>query len=254
MKTIMAVVMFMLAPAVCFGQDFCIFNKVYAGKNIAESVTIFKAGRVYDVLTEPAEVTIFDPPGNRFVILDTTRKVKTEVTFDQIEGFCQRVRAEALATNDPLAKFLSEPTFQEAFDDAAGELTLTNDWLVYQVKTALPKHDTMATQFVSYINWQTKLNAVARPGALPPYPRIKLNDALGKLGRLPVEVQVTRYSAPPARKPVTLRSEHRVQAVILASDQVKIDEADRHLATFATVSMLEYQRREQPAAETARAK
>lgn len=233
------------------GEDFCIYNKVYVGKEIAESTTVFHNGRVYDLLTSPAEITIFDPPGNRFVILDVVRKIKTEATTEQVEGFVRRVREEALATQDSLANFLAEPTFEQSFDDASGELVLKSDWMTYQVKTVPPKFESMAAAYAQYVVWQTKLNSVIRPGALPPFARLRLNEALAQHGRLPVEVVATRYSAPPLRKPATLRSEHRIQGVLLASDLARVDEADRCLGTFATVSMIEFQRRELPAAETA---
>lgn len=234
-------------------DDFCLFNKVYVGKDVSESTTIFRNGRVYDLLAKPAEITIFDPPGNRFVVMDVERKIKTEVTTQQVDAFVERVRAEALTVNDSLGRFLAGPAFEESFDDAKGELTLKNEWMVYQVKTALPKFDSMTRQYSQYIAWQTKLNSVMRIGALPPFTRLKLNDALAKRGLLPVEVLLTRYSAPPLRKPVTLRSEHRIQAVVLPSDAARLDEADRYLATFAPVSVIEYQRRELPVAETAQA-
>lgn len=233
--------------------DFCLFNKVYVGKDIAETTTIFRNGRVYDLLTQQAEITIFDPPGNRFVIIDPTRKIKTEVTTDQIDGFVLRVKAGASTADDPLARFLSEPTFEESFDPVENRLSLKSEWMIYDVKTQAPKYEAMAQQYAQYIQWQTKLNSVIRVGALPPFPRMKLNEALARQGKLPTEVQVTRFSAPPLRRPVSLRSEHRIQTAILPSDTVKLDEADKYLATFATVSMIEYQRRELPVAETAKA-
>jgi hypothetical protein len=70
-----------------------------------------------------------------------------------------------------------------------------------------------------------------------------LNSAMEKKGRIPTEVKVTRNVPQTSRKPVTLRSEHRVQSVLLASDQAKLDEADRHLATFSLVPLSAYQRR-----------
>jgi hypothetical protein len=241
-----------LAPFAA-AEDFCIYNKLYIGKDVAESTTIFRGGRVYDLLTQQAEITIFDPTNNRFVIIDPARKLKTEVATDQIEGFVQRVRSGATTAEDPLAKFLLDPTFEESYDPVESRLTLKSEWMTYDVKTQGPKFDSMTQQYGPYIQWQTKLNSVLRIGALPPFARMKLNEALARQGRLPTEVQVTRYSAPPLRRPVTLRSEHRVQAQILPSDQAKVEEADRHLATFATVSMIEYQRREPPVAETAQA-
>lgn len=224
-------------------EDFCVFNKVYVGKEINESTTIFRSGRVYDLLADPGEITIYDPPHSRFVVIDPQRKLKTEITTDQIESFCQRIRSEVMTTQDPLSRFLATPEFSEVYDEGSGDLSLKNDWLVYEAKTAPPKFDTMAKQYGQYLTWQTKLNTVLRPGALLPYARVKLNDALLQRGRMPVEVQATRYMPGAVRKSFTLRSEHRVQPVVLASDLARLDDANRYLATFAVVPMLEYQRR-----------
>lgn len=225
-------------------QEFCLFNKVFVGQETVASTTIFRAGRVYDVLDTPSEVIIFDPPRNRFVILDSTRKVKTELTTDQVDAFCQRIRAEALTTNDPLAQFLAAPNFDESYDDSTGELTLSNPWLTYKVKTVAPQSPEMARQYFAYVQWQTKLNTALRAGSLPPFARVALNTALENRGRIPIEVHVTRQNPQVSRKPITLRSEHRIQTRILASDASKVDEADRHLATFAALSLIEFQRRE----------
>ena len=143
-----------------------------------------------NVLDTPAEVIIFDPPRNRFVILDSTRKVKMELTTYQVDAFCQRIRAEALTTNDPLAQFLAAPSFDESYDDSTGELTLTNPWMTYKVKTVAPQSAEMAKQYFTYVQWQTKLNTALRVGALPPFARLALNTALEQLNRIPVEVQV----------------------------------------------------------------
>ncbi len=241
---LLSIVAWMSFSGLGLAQEFCLFNKVFVGQETVASTTIFRAGRVYDVLDTPAEVIIFDPPRNRFVILDSTRKVKMELTTDQVDAFCQRIRSEALSTNDPLAQFLAAPNFDESYDESSGELTMSNPWLTYKVKTVDPQSPEMARQYFAYIQWQTKLNTALRVGSLPPFARLALNSALEQRGRIPVEVHVTRQNPQASRKPITLRSEHRIQTRILASDTAKIDEADRHLATFAPLGLIEFQRRE----------
>ena len=240
-----AVAMF---PAVAQPDDFCIQSKVtLPTKQTVESATIFRAGRVYDFLAEPAEITIYDPPNRRFVVLDPERKVKVEIMTDEIDAFALKVKAQAISRNVPLLSFLANPVFAESYDEATGELALTSEWLDYRVKTAAPKYADMARQYVEFTNWQTKLNTLMNPGSFPPFPRLALNTSLEKRERIPVEVELTKYAHHPSRKPISLRADHRLQSRLLESDQKRLDEADRYLVTFAPVGLGEY--RQKPADE-----
>ena len=229
------------ASSAC-AEDFCVENKVYLGSDVVESKTLFHAGRVYDFLVSPQEVTIFDPPGKRFVVLDPDREVKTEITLATIEAFAQRLKAEALARQVPLLVFLAEPKFDETLDDSTGELKLASTWLEYRAKLVSPKKAEAAVQYADYSNWQTKLNALLRPGSFPPFARLELNSALDRRESLPTEVHLTRFSQQASKRQVSFRSEHRLQWRLLDSDLKQLERAAKQLATFEAVSLTDYQR------------
>ena len=224
-------------------EDFAVKCKVMVGEETFESTTLFRAGHVYDVLGDQGETTVFDPTNARFVVLDPSTKMKTELTLPAIDAFCQRMRVETLSTNDPLAQFLGAPSFETTFDEANGALKMSSPYLTYDVVTAAP-HDGEALQrYLQFAQGQTKLNTVVRPGNLPPFARMALNASLEKYGRWPTQVNVARHDPRGLRSSVTLRCEYRWQARLVASDLALIDQADRQLATFASRSLVDYQRR-----------
>ncbi|HEX4148042.1 MAG TPA: hypothetical protein VHY20_03600, partial [Pirellulales bacterium] len=149
----------------------------------------------------------------------------------------------------PLLLFLADPKLTEIYDEASGELVLSGEWLKYKVKTAPPKLEEMAERYVRYSNWQVKLNTLIRPGSLPPFARLKLNEALARHGRVPSEVELTRYAQEPKNRQVTIKAEHHFFAGIGRREQKQIEEANRALVLFPSVELSEYY--QQPAADDA---
>jgi hypothetical protein len=226
--------------AVARAEDFCIHSKVTIAKETVETSTVFHSGRVYDFLSEPDEVTIFDPPGRKFVVLNPARSVKTEVSLNEIEQFSQKMKAEAMARPVALLAFLADPKFGETFDESTGELTLTSAWMDYEVKTVKPRYPEAVALYSDFTNWQTKLNSLMKAGSLPPFARLTLNDALARHQRLPTEVLLTRYAQHPEKRQMTIRAEHRMQWRLDDSDLTKIDAIAVQLAIARAVGLTEY--------------
>ncbi|HEY5315096.1 MAG TPA: hypothetical protein VIK18_21370 [Pirellulales bacterium] len=231
-----------LLAASASANDFCVQNKVYFAKETVQSTTVFSSGTVYDFLESPEEITLFDAARNRFVVLDPTRRVKTEVTTEQVDAFTQKVKGGALDRPVPLLLFLADPKFEETYDDASGELVLSSEWMKYKVQTAEPKQEDMVERFYRYNNWQAKLNTLIKPGSTPPFARLLLNASLAKRGRLPGEIELTRY-APTKNRHITLRAEHRFYTGIGRREQKKVEEANRGLVLFSSVPLKEYYQR-----------
>src|SRR5882762_2653409 len=106
-------------------DDFRIQTKVFKSdptakkgqppKQVSETTTIFRAGLVYDFLTVPGqveEITIFDYPRSRFILLDPTRRVKAIVKTDEINAFTQQLQLRARQHKEPFLNFLAEPKFE----------------------------------------------------------------------------------------------------------------------------------------------
>ena len=78
------------------GEEFRVESKVFAGKNetpVSESLTLFADGRVYDFLSSPREITVFDFPRGRIVLIDAARKLRTELTTEQLNDFIDKLRS-----------------------------------------------------------------------------------------------------------------------------------------------------------------
>lgn len=232
-------------------QDFCVQNKVYFGKDSVESTTVFSAGTVYDFLSMPQEITMFDAPRNRFVVLDPTRKIKIEIDTEQVNAFTQKLKGAALDRPVPLMLFLANPKFEETYDDASGELVFSSEWMKYKVKTVAAKQPDMAERYYTYSDWQVKLNTLIKPGSPPPFARLLLNASLAKQGRLPSEVELTRFAQHPRNRHITLRAEHHFFPGIGRKEQTQIEEANRGLVLFSSVPLKEYYQR--PEASDAKA-
>ncbi len=113
---------------------FRVDNWVFVGdeqRPQSQSVTVFHDGRVYDFLTEPdeitvfdkltplqhgdgpldkpAEITIFDPGHHRFVLLDPAHRVMTEVDSDGLAALCAKLQGWAKGQTDPEAAIHGRP-------------------------------------------------------------------------------------------------------------------------------------------------
>ena len=242
-----------IAPAFvlsfCFCQradadDFRIETKVFAGKDaepISEDLTLFRGEQVYDFLSRPREVTVFDKPRSRVMLLDLTRRVKTEIRMERIMAFSDELRTWCGKQADPLLRFSAEPAFAQSLDNSSGEIVFTSPFLTYRVATTRAANDDVARQYLEFSDSYARLNAMTNPGSTPPFPRLKIDEALYISRAIPVRVQLTM--PPRSRfggKPTTMRSEHSVSWRLLESDQQKIQEAEEFLVTFTPLTLERY--------------
>lgn len=230
-----------------WGVDFRMENKVYLEHQrdpAVETTTIFYNGAVYDFLTKPAEVTIFEKEPSRFVILDTQRRIKTQLTLSEVEAFVERLRRRADEYADPFVAFLAHPEFDKSFDPTARELTLQSPWLTYRVVTVDAENPELAAEYRAFADALARLNALLNPKGLPPFPRLVLNAELQRREELPKEVQLTIH---PDRglfpkKRTVLRSEHHLVRQISELDRARVQQAIQFQNLFPQVSFEQYQK------------
>ena len=99
--------------------DFRVDNAVSAeGQSQPQSqgVTIFHEGLVYDFLNEPAEIIVFDKAHRRFILLDVGRRVRSEITIDDVQKVVDRVKQRLAGHPNPNIRWLADPSFEESFD------------------------------------------------------------------------------------------------------------------------------------------
>lgn len=227
-------------------EDFRMENKVYVGNErepCAESTTIFYNGAAYDFLKKPPEITVFDKDVSRFILLDTERRVKTELTAQEVAEFVERLRQRAAEYAHPFAAFQANPKFEQAFDASARELSFTSPWMTYRVVTIDAGSREAASQYRRFADWQARLNTLINPKAIRPFGRLEVNAELEQREELPKEVHLVITPGgtfPPKR--VTFRSEHQLVRRVVESDRARVQQAGEFIAIFPVVSFEEYQK------------
>jgi hypothetical protein len=225
-------------------ENFRIETKVYAGKAktpVSENVTLFQAGYVYDYLSGPERVAVFDQPHGRFILLDPERKLKAEVKTEKVLEFASRLKDLVGKNSTPFMKFAAEPEFETGFSED-GELTLESKFITYHMKTEPAQTPDAADQYRDFSDWYARFNAMTNPGSTPPFPRLAANEELAQRGLVPTEVQLTINAQPSlTARPVAMRSEHHYSWRLLQRDIERIAETANQLATFKTVELSELQ-------------
>jgi hypothetical protein len=213
---------------------------------LLQTLTIFQNGMVYDfLLTTPQEVTVLDPQRGRITLLDEGRRVKATVTTQEVLEFTLALRTHAAQEKDPLLVFCAAPQFEttersvEQQGQTLAELHLTAKPLSYVALGQPPPWPQAAALYRQFADWAARLNA-ARPGNLPPNPRLALNEALAERGLVPLEIRRTIPATTRLGKRLELRSEHRFNWTLSGEDQKRLQRVGDMLATYALVSFQEY--------------
>ena len=76
---------------------------------MSQNTTLFEAGYVYDYLSDPDRVAVFDQPHGRFIVLDPVRKVKAEVKTDDVQKSSPRRFASRPRTARGIHEFRGRP-------------------------------------------------------------------------------------------------------------------------------------------------
>jgi hypothetical protein len=226
--------------AAALAEDFRIETKVFVGKEeepISRSTTLFRGGVVYDFLDEPEQIAVFRNRGGgqpgRFILLDPKRRVKTELTTDQLAGAMNKLKNWAARQRDPYLKFAANPTFEESFDRETGQLLLASHEASYTIETeAADAHST--NEYREFLDWYSKLNTLIHAGP-PPEPRLEVNAALARYQVLPVKVELARKG-----EKEKLRAEHDFAWLLSKNDLGKIDDASAAVVAYRQVDNEQY--------------
>jgi hypothetical protein len=245
---LLAAALLVTSPIACRmpaqAEEFRVQTQVFAEDEtspVSESLTLFRGGVVYDfLLTGPEQIAIFKTSAGenrgRFILLDVDRRLRTELTTEDVLGFLTDLRSAAAMQDDPLLEFTSAPQFQEQFDTASGELVLASDVLTYRVATQPAKNAQVLADYRGYCDWYARLNAMTNVGSLPPFARLELNGALARHGVVAKEVALTIPSRRGYQKQdLALRAVHRIDWRLSKDDQDRINRIDQQLVTFKRV-------------------
>jgi hypothetical protein len=222
---------------------------------VAHSLTLFHAGKVYDLMEAVGDLVVFEPLQSQFVVLSLNgNRVATRVRFEELHQFLKVARAELERSGKDLQQphvagsgrgaemlaFQLAPQFEEAFDPTTGHLRMSSPLIVYHVETAQVTRPAVVQQYLQYADWAARLNFVLHPQTVFPEVRMAVNAALTRQERVPT--QVTLQLAP--EEQVRLRAEHTFAWKLHSFDKSSIQnwEQLRDSADVRWVDFREYQR------------
>lgn len=223
---------------------------------VAQSLTVFHKGRVYDYISSLDEVIVYEPAKDRFVVLNTKANVRVVLTTDKIDELMQKVHkvvkeqiaelrnrgdVSSTATADMLA-FQLKPKFRTSYDESNKRLSLASGFLKYEAKTVAVESKKTAAAYRKYADWIGRLNYVLYPRVLLPAARRELNAKIAERGMLPLQVTLTLDTRPA----VHVRAEHNFGRKLDAKDRSHLRNWDAMLKSSSVkeLSLQDYQRRQ----------
>ena len=175
-------------------------------------------------------------PG-QFILVDTERKVRTEVTTDRIAALMKKVTNWAAQQEDQLLRFSAQPEFQVDFNEPSGALDLSSDVWTYRVATVPADQPESLLRYRVFTDWYARLNSMLH-NTPPPGPRLQLNEELAKRGIIPVEINRTI-----ANENAQVRAAHLFSWRLSREDRARLEEAQEQLASFEKISNERYMKR-----------
>lgn len=236
-------------PASVGAVDFRIATQIYVGDEtepVSQNLTLFRAGIVYDFLLAPTQIAVFKRSADgegRFILLDPSRRLRSEISSRKIDDFLAELKVWAAGQKDPLLRFAANPEFEERFEPLRGVLQLDSDWMQYDLQTVAAKDPQAIMAYREFSDSYGRFGAATHVGSTPPFPRLAVNAALCRHERLPEQVRLLIPAHKPFRtKDVVIRAEHQVGWRLSRQDLQRIDEVDQQLISFKPVSYDEYRR------------
>jgi hypothetical protein len=170
---------------------------------ISRSLTLFHAGKVYNIVSESGEVIVYEPVQRRFTLLQVHAGTAAEVSQDQVRRYLslaeEKVREHAIDLarqpgNTPegalqLLEFQLHPQFDVKAVEGTGQFTLASPRCRYEVEGVKPPEPAIAEAYLKYADALAELNAVLNPHSLLPGPRLKVNQELRERQLLPILVR-----------------------------------------------------------------
>ena len=237
------------AAQFALAEDFRVETRVFEVKEkskdktpLCQNITLFHAGKVYDYLAEPPEIVVFDKANGRFVLLDPVRKLRTDVSANQVLVFCGELRSWAVNEANGLLKFSGNPRFAVQFAEKSNELTMASEFMTYKLLVTEARTRDAAHQMREFSDWYARLNALTNAGGLPPFPRLAVNEELDRRGFVATAVELNILS-----RNVSIRSEHELEWRLLDRDLKRISDTNEQIVNFKSGNFGEFMRRAQTA-------
>lgn len=244
---------------VAHGQAFRIETVVTQsdGQTISENLTLLDENLIVDfmLMTDktrfPVEIVAFDINQKRFVLMDTARKVRTELPESELLKILTALQGSSFVDDEN--RFFFQPDFEEDYDPATGVLEMRSPRLVYRTHGKRPEQETTLRTYMQFVDQFARLNATD-PRRMPPFARLELNRAIRKYGFIPEEVDITLYPEPGNHdSAVNMKSTHVVMWKWSETDHQRMASAKRYWMEFDKVTLKEYRQLDERPVRTAAA-
>ena len=230
-------------------QQFKIESQIYINgedQPSSSNVTMFSDGLVIDFQskgTQSHEVTILQPKQHRTILLDRLRQMKLVLDDVQLIKMADALRRET--SQDEVAGFLVNERFEETINYDNGAVTLKSPSITYTVRGSRPADLKVFPIYSNFIEAFTRLQ-VSDPHAFSPFPRMRLNETIRKVGWIPSEVTVTFEPNPLMKQGLRATSKHTFISQLSAADQSQIAEIKSEWLNFESVDLYEFRRLKKP--------
>jgi hypothetical protein len=241
----------------CAAQEFRVYTKVWdlnsSDQPVSRSLTLWHAGKIYDVIHSQGEVTILEPAQRRCSIINPDKNVQTSVDFDELkhllqvaeERLSQQIQTLEAKPNSSKEfsnhlRFQLHPQFTKQYDAQQHRLFLESKPLTYEVRGQEGVRAEAVDAYLDYADWACRLNFVLHPQPVFPTARLELNQQIRKLKLFPVEVKLRAQFD----RPLQLKAEHELSWTLDTGDRDKIHHWESLLRNpkLQQLSLPEYQR------------
>lgn len=229
-------------------DSFRVNNKVYLEKEtkpVAQTCTMFYGGKVYDFLTNPEETIIYDPPQQRFLLLCSATKSQCSLSLDEVLEFGRMMKESLPQVKDDFLRNCLDPQFEVTTDEKTEQDVYAQAKITYRVTTRRELEAGMAKIYADFANNYAILNVLLSPQNIPPFARIKINEAIAEKNELPdtVEVIMKRRFNPLSTTlgKERVRTVHNFMAGLGDADLSRIRKAGEYFGQYKKVSFSEYQ-------------
>lgn len=248
-----------MGQAICSAEDFRIDTEIFRGSSKTpeiEVLTIFQSGNVYDFqLTDPQEITVFEPRRGVLTLLNVKDKKKASVTTQELLQAALNMQGAAVQGGNPVFAAAAQPVFEltsaefKENNSKFTKLTFAGKPIQYTVTGQVARHPAAANEYRFFSDWSARLSSL-RAGNLPAGARLEVNAEIAKNGLLPTKVerliQESRFG-----KKIEVRSQHLVVWTLSQEDVKRIDIVGDQLTQFTLVSFEEFCGRMPAAAKVA---
>lgn len=227
-------------------QEFKIETAIHAGDQkmpVHQNVTLFQNGVIVDLTLDFAnppnvvETKVYDSRQKKVALLDHKKLVQVELSDNHLLQMVDGLRRDISQRED--LKFLVNETFKETQQIEISKLVLKSPTIRYSVEGSRPADPNYLKVHGEFLDIFTRLNA-SHPGGFPPFARLRLNQAIKKMGWIPSKIELEVGANVLMPNGAQMKSTHVLIDGLSKEDVAKIEKAKKQWISYSQVSLLKY--------------